>query len=123
MTEHPNAVWVREAWDAAIRGEVDATQFFADDIEWHEIGLSEPIVGRDAVLAHLAAARDWDIRPVRHDVLASDDHAAVLIKARATRAGRTFEYRVAEIYDLRDGKVTKRWAVSDDTERIAAFFR
>ena len=53
---------------------------------------------------------------------ASDDHAAVMIKSRAVRDGQTFEYRVAEFYDLRDGKVVKRWAFSDDTKRIADFF-
>ena len=35
---------------------------------------------------------------------------------------RTLTYRTAEIYHMRDGKVTERWAFSDDTQRIIDFF-
>ena len=31
-------------------------------------------------------------------------------------------YRTAEIYHMRDGKISERWAFSDDTERINRFF-
>ena len=123
VAEHPNATWVREAFQAAIRGDPSVVERIADDVEWHEIGRAEPVVGIEAVLEHLAAPTDWVIHPVVHDVVAGDTHAVVLINARATRAGRTLEYRVAEIYDLRDGKVAKRWAFSDETERIVEFFR
>jgi len=122
MAEHPNASKVRAAWNAAMHGDAgSAAEMMDDDIEWHEIG-GQPIVGKAAVLAHLGAETDWQIKPVLHDVLASDDHAVLMIRSRAVRHGKTFEYRVAEFYDLRDGKVTKRWAFSDDTARIAAFF-
>jgi ketosteroid isomerase-like protein len=36
--------------------------------------------------------------------------------------GERFVYRTAEIYHVRDGKVTARWAFSDDTDRINRFF-
>lgn len=123
MPEHPNARLVREGFNAATHGDPRAADFLADDVEWHEIGAAEPIVGKPAVLAHLTVGTDWSIHPEVHDVVASDDHAAVMITARAVRGDRTLEYRVAEFYDLRDGKVTKRWAFSDDTARIADFFR
>jgi ketosteroid isomerase-like protein len=55
--------------------------------------------------------------------MATDDHVVTLINSTARRGDRTLEYRVAEIYDLRDGKVVERWAFSDETDRIAAFFR
>jgi len=123
MAEHRNARLVREGYNAATHGDPRAADFLADDVEWHEIGSAEPIVGKPAVLEHLAAAGDWNIHPTVHDVVASDDHAAVMINARAVRGDRTLDYRVAEFYDLRDGRVTKRWAFSDDTARIADFFR
>ena len=121
MAEHPNATLIRSGFDAAIHGDPSFVDVLADDIEWHEIG-GLTIVGKEAVLAHLGAETEWTIKPVVHDVVASDDHAAVMINSRAVRDGRTFEYRVAEFYDLRDGKVVKRWAFSDDTKRIADFF-
>jgi ketosteroid isomerase-like protein len=46
----------------------------------------------------------------------------VLVNATATKGGRTFTYRAAEIYHIRDGKIAERWAFSDDTAAIAAFF-
>ena len=57
-----------------------------------------------------------------HDVTANDDHAVALGTATATRDGKTFSYRTAEIFHIRDGKATERWAFSDDTAAINAFF-
>jgi len=122
VPEHPVATLVRGTWKRAVQGDPAFIDLIADDIEWHEIG-GAPIVGKEAVLEHLATEHDWQIYPVLHDVLASDDHAVIMIKSRAVRNGRTFEYRVAEFYDLRDGMIIKRWAFSDDTQRIAEFFR
>jgi ketosteroid isomerase-like protein len=65
---------------------------------------------------------DYEITGSTHDILASDDHAVVLVNATATKGGRTFTYRAAEIYHIRDGKIAERWAFSDDTAAIAAFF-
>jgi ketosteroid isomerase-like protein len=36
--------------------------------------------------------------------------------------GRSFTYRTAEIYHIRDGKIAARWAFSDDTAAINEFF-
>jgi hypothetical protein len=55
-------------------------------------------------------------------VVGGDDHTVALLTATATRAGKPFTYRVAEIYHMRDGKIVERWAFSDDTAAIAAFF-
>jgi ketosteroid isomerase-like protein len=57
-----------------------------------------------------------------HDVLANDEHAIQLVTATATMGGRELVYRTAEIYHVRDGKVTERWAFSDETDRINRFF-
>lgn len=60
----------------------------------------------------------WDA----HDLLASDDHGIALGTATATHGDRSLVDRIAEIYRVRDGKVTERWAFSDDTKAIADFF-
>jgi ketosteroid isomerase-like protein len=54
--------------------------------------------------------------------VANDDHTIALVDATATRGGKTFTYRTAEIYHIRDGKIAERWAFSDDTAAIIAFF-
>lgn len=68
------------------------------------------------------AGADYDITGRAHDVLSSDDHAIVLTEVTASRAGRSLSYRTAEIYHIRDGQVTERWAYSDDTAAITRFF-
>lgn len=93
----------------------------ADDVVWHEIGRSEPRRGKAEVRAGMGDI-DYTITARTHDILANDDHAIVLADATATRGGRTLDYRVAEIYHIRDGKITERWAFSDDTAAITAFF-
>lgn len=35
---------------------------------------------------------------------------------------QSFSYRTAEIHHIRDGRITHRWALSHDTERITKFF-
>jgi hypothetical protein len=55
-------------------------------------------------------------------MLANEEHAIALVTATATMGGKSFTYRTAEIYHVRDGKVTARWAFSDDTAAINEFF-
>jgi len=133
MAEHPNVALVRRAMQAMNETDmsnadeemaiVDA--FLADDIIWHEIGRAEPRRGKDELRA--AMTEDWGgsdvtIRYAVHDVVANDDHTIALGTATATRNGKTLEYRTAEIYHIRDGKAVERWAFSDDTAAIVAFF-
>ena len=54
--------------------------------------------------------------------MANDEHAVALVTATATMGDRSLTYRTAEIYHVRDGKITERWAFSDDTDRINRFF-
>jgi ketosteroid isomerase-like protein len=131
MAEHPNVALVRRAMQAM--NEMDMSKadeemalvdaFFADDIVWHEIGRAEPRRGKDELRAAMGEGTGATaIRYEVHDVVANDDHAVALGTATATRGGRTLEYRTAEIFHIRDGKATERWAFSDDTEAIVAFF-
>ncbi|HEY8870273.1 MAG TPA: nuclear transport factor 2 family protein [Candidatus Limnocylindrales bacterium] len=125
MPEHPNAVLARQMTDALSRGDMQALEgFIADDVIWHEIGSSEPRRGKVALMeaAPGGGAVDYEITGTLHDVVANDDHTIALVDATATRGGKTFTYRTAEIYHIRDGKIAERWAFSDDTAAITAFF-
>jgi hypothetical protein len=68
-------------------------------------------------------APSYEITGETHDVIANDDHTIALLTAHAIRGGETLDYKVAEIYHVRDGKISGRWAFSDDTEAINAFFK
>jgi ketosteroid isomerase-like protein len=131
MSEHPNVALVRRAMQAM--NELDMSKaeqemavvdaFMADDIVWHEIGRAEPRRGKDELrAAMMAGGRDMTIAYEVHDVIANDDHAIALGTATATRGDKTLEYRTAEIFHIRDGKAVERWAFSDDTAAIVAFF-
>ena len=126
MDEHPNAALVRKMGEAMMSDDPQASAaFLADDVEWHEIGRAEPIRGKEALADRFMGAEppDWQITDVEiHDIIANDDHTVALGTATATRGGRTLTYRTAEIYHIRDGKVTARWSFSDDTAAINEFF-
>jgi ketosteroid isomerase-like protein len=126
MTEHPNAVIARRLTDAFGSGDMAALaavgeELMADDIVWHEIGRTEPRRGKAELRAGMGEV-DYTITGKTHDILANDDHAIVLVDATATRGGRMLSYRVAEIYHIRGGRISERWAFSDDTAAITAFF-
>jgi ketosteroid isomerase-like protein len=131
MAEHPNVTLVRRAMQAMNEMDMSKAQeemavvdaFMADDIVWHEIGRAEPRRGKDELRAAMMdSAGGTSIRYDLHDVTANDDHAIALGTATATRDGQTLTYRTAEIFHIRDGKATERWAFSDDTAAIIAFF-
>ena len=124
MQEHPNAAIARQMADALSRGDMEALDgLIADDVVWHAIGSFEPLRGKAALRAQgPGGAADYTITGKLHDVVANDDHTIALVEATATRGGRTLTYRTAEIYHVRDGKVVERWAFSDDTAAITAFF-
>jgi len=124
MDEHPNATMVRKAMESVNNGDMTAQMdLLADDVVWHEIGRDEPIRGKEALMARFGEAPEGgSIRVDAHDVVANDEHTIALVTATATMGDQSLTYRTAEICHVRDGKVTERWAFSDDTERINRFF-
>ena len=125
MSAPDNLAVARAISDAYERGDMQKIdELTADDVVWHEIGRAEPRVGKAALqAASPGGGVDYTITGTTHDILASDDHAITLVEATATRGGKTLTYRTAEIYHIRNGKLAERWAFSDDTAAITAFFR
>jgi uncharacterized protein len=124
MDEHPNAKILNDMADRMKAGDMEAAfDVLADDVEWHEIGRSEPSRGKEALGQRYAESLgDFEINADVHDVFANDRHAVQLMNVTARRGGKTLEYRTAEIYHMKDGKITARWAFSDDTAAIVEFF-
>ncbi len=125
MADHPNATIIREASrkmeeSGDLMSQVD---LLADDVVWHEIGSDEPIRGKQAVLERWQGMpSEAGLKTETHDVMANDDHCIQMVTATATMGDKSLTYRTAEIYHMRDGKITERWAFSDDTDRINKFF-
>ena len=125
MADHPNAAEIRAtAAEAERTGDMSsAFDGVDDDIVWHEIGRDEPIRGKQALMERFSGMPEGaSIKTETHDVLANDEHAIQLVTATATMGDQSLVYRTAEIYHMKDGKITERWAFSDDTDRINKFF-
>lgn len=123
MQEHPNATAMRRMMEAINQGDMTAMgEQLADDVEWHMIGASEPVRGKQALSAMMSGGGDVSFNSVVHDVVANDDHSVALVETTARRGDRSLTDRTAEILHFRNGKITARWAFSDDTGAINAFF-
>jgi ketosteroid isomerase-like protein len=124
MAEHPNAAAVRQAQQRfELSGDfMSLADVVDDDVVWHQIGAAEPIRGKQALMEYFESVPTGAIKVDTHDVVANDEHCVMLVTATATTGDRTLTYRTAEIFHVRDGKVTERWAFSDDTQRIIEFF-
>jgi ketosteroid isomerase-like protein len=125
MADHPNAAIIREA-ARTMEETGDMTseiELLSDNVVWHEIGRDEPIRGKQALAERFASMPEGgSITTQTHDIVGNDDHVIQLLTATATMGDQSLVYRTAEIYHMKDGKVTERWAFSDDTDRINKFF-
>ena len=121
---HPNAKILNGAIETINIGNPQAAMdLLADEVEWYEIGRSEPTRGKEAVIQRFSESfADAQVEGKAHAVLADDEHAVQLMNVTARRGDRTLNYRTAEIFHMRDGKITARWAFSDDTQAIIDFF-
>ncbi len=124
MADHPNAVLLRNANDAMEAGDMEPwMNLVADDVVWHEIGRDEPVRGKAALMERFSGLNTGaTFAGDTHDIIANDEHTVALVTANVTMGDRSISYRTAEIYHIRDGKITERWAFSDDTEAINRFF-
>ena len=123
MTEHPNAALYREAWEKFQIGDTESiATLMDDDIVWWQIGATEPLRGKAAVIESMQALEGVEFDLDIHDVVANDEHTIALVTATVRAGDQEITYRTAEIQHVEDGKVTERWAFSDDTERITGFF-
>ena len=123
-TDHPNAALIRGALEAFNSGDVETyAELLADDVVWHQIG-APTLNGKEELAASMPSPESGEsITTKVHDVVGNDEHVIAMVEAHATRAdGRTLDYRTTEIAHMRDGKVTERWAFSDDTQKIIDFF-
>lgn len=124
MSDHPNAARYRQLSEALSAGEMGGlADAIADDIEWYEIGSSEPVRGKDALMERMQFMSDYNVQAQLHDVVANDDHLVALLDVTATKGDESLHYLTAEVHHVNaEGQITQRWAFSDDTQAIVEFF-
>lgn len=124
MDEHPNVTKYRDVHEKFAAGDYESIfDALADDVVWHQIG-GPTLQGKEAVRESMAGIEGAGVEfnVDLHDVVGNDEHVIGLVEATVGLGGENFTYRTAEIAHMKDGKVTERWAFSDDTQRITDFF-
>ena len=114
---HPNIELMRRYSAALTAGKAaDALPFYAEDLVLHIPGRSPhagTFRGQDAVLAYYTRIfRDTDgkFQPLGvDDILASDTHAASLVRWRVERDGKTLEIDRVVIYRIEDERIAEIW--------------
>ena len=131
MSAQTNAEVMRKGYDAFSRGDMDAlrNELFTPDIVWHQGGRNQTsgdYRGTDAVLGlfgKLFQLTDGTFQVEVHDVLASEEHAVVLARVRARRAGKTIEHgQYSHVCHFQDGKLSEAWIVDVDPYELDEFF-
>lgn len=101
---------------------------FAEDAVWRVPGRSTmagEYRGRERIfrfLARLPKETDGTYGSELVDVLASDDRAAALYRARGTRRGRTLELDQVLLFTIRDGLVAEVLALPSDPDVFEEFW-
>jgi len=124
-----NEAVVRQIFDAFARKEGLALRhLFADDAVWTVPGrgaMAGVYRGRDEIfrfLGRLPKETGGTYASELVDVLASDDRAAALYRARGTRHGRTLELDQVLLFRLEDGLVREVLALPSDPAAFEAFW-
>lgn len=125
MDEHPHVTVYREVHQRLQQGDFQAAfDALDDDVVWHQLG-ADTLHGKEAVVESMSGMEEFGADAFEidiHDVVGNAEHVIGLVETTLNMGGQSFTYRTAEIAHMKDGKVTERWAFSDDTERIIEFF-
>ncbi len=129
MSAAENAAVVRKIFDAFARQEGLALRgLFADQAVWSVPGsgvMAGTYAGREAIfrfLAKLPKETDGTYGSELIDVLASDDRAAALYRARGARHGRTLELDQVLLFRFEEGFVQHVLALPSDPDAFEAFW-
>ena len=126
---HPKEDLLQRGYEAFGTGDIATVMaLFADDITWHFGGSSQiagDYHGHQEVMGlfgQLMELTGGSFHLEIHDILANDEHGAVLVTARGERDGKTLAAREVNIWHLADGKATEFWAFVEDQAELDTFF-
>jgi ketosteroid isomerase-like protein len=118
---HPNEDLARRGYEAFATGDMATlNELFSDDIVWHSPGrheLAGTFRGKDEVFANLQKNMELTNGTFRldiHALVADDEHAVALLRARAEREGKTLDDNTVQVFHIKDGKVTESWLNPSD---------
>lgn len=120
---HPNERLLRREYEARANGD-DQTllEVFSEDIVWHVPGrnkIAGVYHGRDEVMEYVRRRMDLadgTFEIIVEDVLANDSHGLVIASGRASRGGRSYEWRGHGLYRFEGGKIAECWLLPEDPQ-------
>ena len=130
MTEHSNVEQARRGYAAFGSGDLATlSELIADNAVWHAQGvgpLSGDYHGRDQIFGffgRLAEETGGTFRLDVHDILANDEHTAVLATLTASRNGKSIEVPVVNVtHNDGNGKITEFWTSTTDPQAALDFW-
>lgn len=128
--DHPNAIRVRELFDAFAAGDVETIRaVIPEHAVWHFPGARGQLAGthrgRDAIFAFLLRVRaltggTFHVELI--DVVANDVHAVALFRGRAERDGKTLDNPTCLRMRIVDGQVAEVWEFVWDLFSVDEFW-
>jgi uncharacterized protein len=118
---HRNEDMIRNNYEAFTRGDANPlVDSLSEDIQWHVSGQS-PIAGdyfgKAEVLKFFARMMDLyqgTLRLQILDVMANDQHGAVLTNESAIYRGKTLEFQAVHVWDIDNGKFARFHVYNND---------
>ena len=128
--EHPNAVLVRELYDARARDDLEAVaSMLSVDVVWHEPDVGSDhtgdLHGPEAVLGMIREAQNLTggtFRLTPREIVANGEHAVAMIDWTAERGGKKLEGKEVAVYRIRDSEVTEASFQQDDVNLDRRFW-
>lgn len=127
---HTNESFIRGHLATLASGDVEgALSDYADDAVLHYPGrnaLSGDHKGRGEIASFLGKAMSLTggtFRPEPHDILANDEHAVLLVRCRAERDGKAFEWLATDIYHMAGNRFAEHWIFEGDQYAVDELFR
>lgn len=120
---------MRRYLDAAKRGDWETgSSFFAEDIVLHVPGrsvLAGEHRGREAALAYIDAALErthGGVEVELIDMLAGEEHVALVVRERFKRGDGELEIRRANVYRIRGDEIAEVWIFEGDQYAVDELF-
>lgn len=126
---HPKAEVIRRLLDSLAKRDVEgAATNLADDVVYHVSGhgpIAGVYKGRQEVMGLARKQMEltngtFEITEI-HDVVANDDHVVAMIRIRAQRHDRAFDWARVVVFHVENDRVTEAWIVEGDQAGLDRF--
>ncbi len=129
LTEHPHALLLRQAWQAAAQSDVATLkELWAEDIVWHvtaETPWRGDHVGHEAVLEYLAQVGEsgQTYNTELKDVLVGNGYAALVCSVSTKRGNRLLEFDQVLLGRFEERRIAEVWALPIEPQAVGDFWR